>query len=136
MGVPTHGPISAKLGYLKVATYGGALVLIPDCRNIRFEKVSEEQIYGGSSTAGRRRRIPGYQDYVLSFDIYAQGGVLHWTHDEGAYITVEGYTATGVGIKGTFLIGRITGIDDIEGGTLVGLSVECGGDGAPGLEAI
>lgn len=130
------GPISAKRGYLKVSTLAGAMVEIADVRNIRYEKVSENQVYGSSSTEGFRRRIPGYQDYTLGFDVYAQNGVLLWVHDEGDFIKVEGYSDTGVGIKGTFCIDRIFGLTDIEGGTLVGITVECGGDGDPGLAAI
>jgi hypothetical protein len=130
------GPISAKRGYLKVGASGGAVATIADARNIRYERTSENQIYGGSSTSGYRRRIAGYSDYMLSFEVYAQNGVLVWTHAEGASINVEGYSDTGIGIKGAFLIDRITGVVDIESGALVGISVECGGDGTPGLQAI
>jgi hypothetical protein len=130
------GPISAKGGYLKVGPAGGAVATVADARNIRYEKSSENQVYGSSSTGGFRRRLAGYRDYVLSFDVYAQNGALIWTYEDGTSIKAEGYSATGVGFKGTFFIERISGIVDIEGGTLVGISVECGGDGTPGIESL
>ena len=129
------GPISAKRGYLKVGLSTGSVATIPDCRNIRTEETSENQAYASSSTSGHRRRIAGHFDCTVSFDIYAQSGVLVWTYRRGDSIKLEGYSDTGVGIKGTFLIDRITNITDIEGGGLVGITVECSGDGTPGLSS-
>ena len=138
--MPVPIPISAKRGYLKASTLVGAMVEILDVENIRHEEISEHQVYGSSSTSGFRRRIPGYQDFILSFDILPQGGrfigAVNWPHNEGDYIKVEGYSDTGIGIKGTFCISRISGIQDIGSGAIIGMSVECGGDGTPGLQSI
>ena len=130
------GPISAKRGYLKVGLSTGSVATIPDCRNIKTSETSENQVYASSSTSGHKRRIAGQFDCSVSFEVYAQNGVLVWTYRRGDSIKLEGYSDTGVGIKGTFLIDSVEDAIDIEGGGLVGITVQCSGDGTPGLASV
>ena len=121
-------PISAKAGALSIDT-----AVVSDVRNIRFEQRSDNKEYRSSSTAGFTKRIAGHKDYSLSFDVYAADGAIVFSKDEGDNIAVIATAVAGKTLTGNFIIDRISGIVDIEGGDLVGLSVECSGQGSPGV---
>lgn len=131
-------PETAKAAVLKVDTTGTypATTVIPDAVDIRFEKTSNNTPYQSSSTGGFVRRVPGAKDSTLSFTILAQAGVVVWTHAEGTVISACGMSNAAKGFKGYFIIDRITG--EIKPGTdeLVSITVECSGEGTPGVEAV
>lgn len=131
-------PINAKDMVLKVdvaATYPATTVVL-DATITRFEKISENSEYKSSSTAGRIRRFAGAKDYKLTFTILAQAGVVVWSHLEGAVISVYVITTGTTGYKGYFIIDRITAEVDVKTKEPISITVECSGEGSPGIEAV
>jgi hypothetical protein len=63
-------------------------------------------------------------------------GELIFAHAPGDYVSICGMTSATKGIKGYFIIDRITALVDLMNGRLIELSVECSGDGVSAPEAV
>jgi hypothetical protein len=63
-------------------------------------------------------------------------GELVFGHLPGAYLSILGMTTATKGLRGYFILDKITAVIDLKEGRLVVMTVECSGDGSPGLEAV
>jgi hypothetical protein len=83
--------------------------------------------------------VDAFNDNTLSggVPIYPTGEVMTgFGHMPGEYISVVGMSSATKGLKGIFIIERITTVIDILGCKLVEQTIECLGDGTPGIEAV
>lgn len=112
--------LNAKGGKLEI---GG--VEVADIRNVSYSESSALAEYRSSSTNGRTGRTDGHHDGTLTFTHYPDGGTFSHTFTVGSSYTIEGFSATGKSISGTFRVESIEQDVPIEDGGNVGVTVTC-----------
>ena len=118
-------PISGNAG--NVTANGNDIV---DVRTFSINRSCELKPYNSSDTAKQTNRVAGNKDWTASISCYADGGSFNPGFEEGDSIAFVGVSVSGKTVTGTLLIESIEEEVDIEGGELVGISINGGGHGA------
>ena len=118
-------PISGNGGNV---TAGGPDIV--DVRTFSINRSADNKPYNSSDTAGQTHRVKGNKDWTVSISCYLDGGDFDLGFDEGDTVAFVGISVAGKQIAGDILIDTIEAEVDIEGGELVGCTINGGGHGA------
>ena len=124
MGVPINGNGGST-------TFNAAEV--DDVRTWSLNKVSDNQPYVTSMTAGQTKRVEGNKDWTAPVTSYLDNGEEP-PYEEGDTAVIELFTSSlaGVGGKwsGSAIVENFTVDVDIEGGAIIGLTTNYAANGA------
>ena len=114
------------------ATFNAADIL--HVRTWTLNDVSDNKAYVSSETAGQTRRVKGNQDWTASVTVYFDEGTPTVNAVKGQIAALELFNAQGSGVGGKFtgqgIVESVNPESDIEGGELVGATINFEADGA------
>ena len=114
------------------ATFNAADIL--HVRTWTLNDVSDNKAYVSSETSGQTRRVKANQDWTASVTVYFDEGTPTVNVTKGQIAALELFDAQGSGVGGKYVgQGIVASVDpetDIEGGELVGATINFEADGA------
>lgn len=110
---------------------GGSFTEIPDTRQWSFELDSDNKAYRSSSTGGGTKREAGHSDITGgSIQVYAPDSPDDFPVREGDKVDLKLVESSSKTHYVEAIIDKINPATDIEGGEIVGYTINFSGDGA------
>lgn len=114
------------------ATFSGTDIL--QVRGWTLSDSSDNKAFVSSATAGQTRRVKANQDWTASVTVFFDDGSPPTNVAKGDIAELELFTAQGAGVGGKYvgegIVESIEPETDVEGGELIGATINFAADGA------